>query len=204
MNQNREGTIIKIMKEHNGFLQRSKAEENGISPSMFSRYVLSNGLEKVSPGVYASVDSVVDDMFILQKRYPKIIFSGMSALYLLRLTDKIPNNIEFTVPKGYRVRKESIKMPFVCHIENRQDVFQIGNVNVQTLFGNEVSCFGMEKQIVEMIRKRRDYDSETFIKGIKTFLCKKNTDMAFLFEYARMRNIENKVFAILEIMNYEN
>lgn len=204
MNRYCEETIKRIMKENDGFLRRANAQESGISASMFTRYVLSNGLERVSRGVYVSADSTIDDMFVLQKRYPKIIFSGISALYLLRLTDKIPCSIEFTVPKGYRVRKESIKVPFVCHIENRRDVFQTGNINVQTMFGNEVSCFGMEKQIVEMIRKRRDYDSETFIKGIKAFLGKENADMSFLFEYARMRNAENKVFDILEIMKYEN
>lgn len=49
-----------------------------------------------------------------------------------------------------------------------------------------------------------EYESELFLKAVKTFLKNKNKDMDFLFEYARMRKIEEKVYHILEIMNYEN
>lgn len=58
--------------------------------------------------------------------------------------------------------------------------------------------------IVEIIRKRSDYDSETFIKIIKSFLKRKDKDINFLFESARLRKIEKKVFEILEIADYSN
>ena len=84
------------------------------------------------------------------------------------------------------------------------NLFQKGNVIVKTMFGNEVCCYSKEKMIVEMIWKMNEYDSELFLKAVKTFLKNKNKDMDFLFEYARMRKIEEKVYQILEIMNYEN
>ena len=58
--------------------------------------------------------------------------------------------------------------------------------------------------IIEMIRKRDEYDSELFLKAVKTFLRKNDNDMDFLFEYAKLRNIEEKVYQVLEIMDYEN
>ena len=54
--------------------------------------------------------------------------------------------------------------------------------------------------LVEIIRKQSDYDSETFIKAIKSFLKRKDKDMNFLFEYARLRKMDKKVFEILEIV----
>ncbi len=204
MKQNKMSKLDDIVKENDGVLLREEACKNGISSTSFSRYIRDNGLVKVSAGVYVSNQSVVDDFYLLQKRYPKIVFSGMSALYLHRLTDKIPEIIEFTVPKGYRIRKNTIQSPFVFHIENNLEFYEIGNVTKETMYGNKVSCFGMEKQIVEMIRKRKDYDSETFIKAIKTYLKNKNKDISFLIYYSRKRKMEYMVFELLEVLDYEN
>lgn len=204
MKQNCKEIMDEIIKNNDGLLIRKEAYAKGISSTSFSRYMQRNGFRKISAGVYASSASTIDEFYILQKRYPKIIFSGMSALYLLRLTDKIPEDIEFTVPKGYRIRKESLNSSIIFHIENDKNLYDIGNIKVQTMFGHEVFCFSNEKQIVEMIRKRNNYDSETFIKAIKTFLAKKDKNMSFLFEYAKKRKTEDKVFEILEILEYEN
>ena len=54
--------------------------------------------------------------------------------------------------------------------------------------------------IVEIIRKQSYYGGETFIKIIKNFLKRKDKDINFLFESARLRKIEKKVFEILEIV----
>ncbi len=128
----------------------------------------------------------------------------MTAFYLLGLTDGIPDSIEFTIPKGCRVRRESIGNNAICHIENNVDLFELGNANVETMFGNRVACFSGEKMAVEMIRKRDDYDSEMFLKAVKTFLKGKGRDMDLLFKCANMRKIEEKVYRILEAMDYED
>lgn len=58
--------------------------------------------------------------------------------------------------------------------------------------------------IVEMVRKRKDYDSELFLKAVKTFLKGKDKDVDFLFQYARKRKIKEKVYPMLEAMDYED
>ena len=55
--------------------------------------------------------------------------------------------------------------------------------------------------IVERIRKRKDYDSELFLKAVKTFLKGKDKDMDFLFPYAKKRKIEEKAYPMLEAMD---
>lgn len=202
MNQSYE-TLEKMMETGDGSLSRKDAVANGVPPASFARYVSSNNLVRIRRGVYAK-DGAIDDLFQLKRRYPKIVYSGMTALYLLGLTDRIPDSIEFTIPKGYRVRKGSVGDDAVCHIENNVDLFDLGNVSAETMFGNSVTCFSKEKMVVEMIRKRDDYDSELFLKAVKTFLKGKDKDMDFLFQYARMRKVEEKVYRILEAMDYED
>lgn len=204
MNQNYNEFFKNLAKLGNGCISRKDTIANGIPPVAFTRYVRSKNLVKVGPGVYANKDAIIDELFQLQKRYPKIVYSGISALYLLGLTDRIPDSIEFTIPKGYRIRKENLNSNVICHIENKIDFFQKGNTTVKTMFDNNVCCFSKEKMIIEMIRKRDEYDSELFLKAVKTFLRKNDNDMDFLFEYAKLRNIEEKVYQVLEIMDYEN
>ena len=202
MNQNY-STLEKMIVTGDGSISRKDALANGVPPAAFARYVSSNRLVRIRRGVYAK-DGAVDDLFQLQRRYPRIVYSGMTALYLLGLTDRIPDSIEFTIPKGYRVRKESIGSNVICHIENNGELFDSGNVSVETVFGNSVACFSKEKMVVEMMRKRDDYDSELFLKAVKTFLKGKDKNMDFLFKYARMRKVEEKVYRILEAMDFEN
>ncbi len=202
MNQNYE-TLERMMETGDGSISRKEAIAEGIPPATFARYVSSNNLVRIRRGVYAK-NETVDELFQLQRRYPRIVYSGMTALYLLGLTDRIPDSIEFTIPKGCRVRKESIGPNVIFHIENNVELFDLGNVSAETMFGNSVTCFSKEKMVVDMIRKRDDYDSELFLKAVKTFLKGKDKDMDFLFRYARMRKVEEKVYRILEAMDYED
>lgn len=202
MNQNYE-TLERMMETGDGSISRKEAIAEGIPPAAFARYVSSKNLVRISRGVYAK-NETVDELFQLQRRHPRIVYSGMTALYLLGLTDRIPDSIEFTIPKGYRVRKGSVGEDAVCHIENNEELFDLGNVSAETMFGNSVTCFSKEKMVVEMIRKRDDYDSELFLKAVKTFLKGKDKDMDLLFKCSRMRKIEEKVYRILEAMDYEN
>lgn len=199
---NRNYNILeKMIETGDGSISRKDAIADGIPPTAFARYVSSNHLVRIRRGVYAK-DGAVDELFQLQRRYLRIVYSGMTALYLLGLTDRIPDSIEFTIPKGCRVRKESIGSNFICHIENNKELFGLGNVSAETMFGNSVTCFSKEKMVVEMIRKRDDYDSELFLKAVKTFLKGKDKDMDLLFKYANMRKMEEKVYRILEVMDY--
>lgn len=202
MNQNYE-TLERMMETGDGSISRKEAIAEGIPPAAFARYVSSKNLVRISRGVYAK-NETVDELFQLQRRYPRIVYSGMTALYLLGLTDRIPDSIEFTIPKGYRVRKGRVGDDAVCHIENNEELFDLGNASAETMFGNSVTCFSKEKMVVEMIRKRDDYDSELFLKAVKTFLKGKGKDMELLFKYARMRKMEEKVYRILEAMDYED
>lgn len=203
MNQNF-NKLDKLMEIGDGSISRKDALANGVPPATFTRYVRLNQLVKIRRGVYAKTEGAVDDLYQFQRRYPKIVYSGITALYLLGLTDRIPDLMEFTVVKGYRVRKESVGSQAICHIENNAELFGMGNVNSKTIFGNTVTCFSKEKMVVEMIRKRDEYDSELFLKALKTFLKGTDKHMDFLFEYARMRKIEEKAYRILEVMDYEN
>lgn len=56
--------------------------EAGISKTYFMEYAKME-LERVAKGIYLSPDAWEDPFYLLQSRYPQIIFSHETSLYLL-------------------------------------------------------------------------------------------------------------------------
>ena len=50
----------------------------------------------------------------------------------------ILDSIDFMIPDGCRVRKKRIGHNIVCHIENNGELFGMGNVGGEAMFGNRV------------------------------------------------------------------
>lgn len=194
--------ILKIFSDNNGCITRKEIDAAKIPSWFLSDFVKRNNLNKVAPGFYSNDYFIADDYFILQKRFPKYVFSGMSALYLHHLTDKIPFFITVTAPLGYnpsREKKEVLKVHWIKDI----DIYKMGIIKVKTIFDNEVFVYDKERTICDLVKYRDKYDGETFIKAIKIYV-KEKPNQIKLFEYAKAMNIEKKMFEIMEIVMNEN
>ena len=191
--------LKQIFDNNGGYITTEDVRNANISSWFLSDFVKRNGLNKIAPGFYADNSYFPDDYYIIQRRYPKYIFSGMSALYIHHLTDKIPVNIEAGAPQGYNPTRNKIKTLLIRKISN-PDVYNLGISELKTPFGNKVKVYDEERTICDLIKYRDRYDGETFIKGIKLYVNKSNNQIK-LFRYARILGIEKKVFEIMELVN---
>ncbi|MCI6215596.1 MAG: type IV toxin-antitoxin system AbiEi family antitoxin domain-containing protein [Mollicutes bacterium] len=191
--------LKQIFDNNGGYITTEDVRNANISSWFLSDFVKRKDLNKIAPGFYADNSYFPDDYYIIQKRYPKYIFSGMSALYLHHLTDKIPVNIEVCAPQGYNPTRNKIKTLSIRKISN-PDVYNLGITELKTTFGNKVKVYDEERTICDLIKYRDRYDGETFIKGIKLYANKSNNQIK-LFRYARILGIEKKVFEIMELVN---
>ncbi len=189
--------IQKIFKNNGGFITRADIDAADIPSWFLSDFVKRNNLIKVAPGFYASNDFLVDDLFVLQKRFSKYIFSGISALYLHGLTDKIPIEIEVTAPQNYNPSRKIISNLSIHKISS-DDRYCLGIEEVKTMFGNIVKVYDAERTICDVIKYRDRYDSETFVKAVKSYIKKTNNQIK-LFRYARELGIEKKVYEVMEV-----
>lgn len=112
--------LRKLSDENNGYLFTAEVLSHKISKTYLSKFVKENGYERVAHGIYAAPDIWPDELYLLQKMNPKIIFSGETALYIHGLTDREYGRIEVTVPQGYnavhlrkkKIQVRSLKEPF--------------------------------------------------------------------------------------------
>lgn len=191
-----------IYQENQGFITRREMDERKIPSWFLSSFVKKKGLKKVAPGFYASPDFAVDDYWLLQMRYPKYIFSGMSALYLHNLTDKIPESIYVACPQGYHPSRKPLPLLVIQSI-SKEEIYSLGIEEVPTMFGNRVRAYDKERTICDLVKYRDRYDGETFVKAMKAYAVG-NPDQRKLFRYAKAMKMEKAVFEIMELVMNED
>ena len=194
--------IESVFRNNGGYITRKDIDNAGIPSWFLYDFVRKNKLIKIAPGYYANESYFADDYYILQKRYPKYVFSGMSALYIHHLTDKIPMEVEVTSPQGYHPSRKKIHGLSIHRISNKE-IYNLGITEVTTFFGNKVRVYDEERTICDLIKNRDKYDGETFIKAIKFYIRKTNNEIK-LRKYAKIMGISKKVFEIMEILNNDD
>ena len=190
--------LDRIFKTNGGYITREDIDNANIPSWFLSDFVKKNNLNKIAPGFYANDNFIVDDYLILQRRYPKYIYAGLSALYLLGLTDKIPTNIEVSAPQNYHPSRSKVDS-LIIHKLSNSNIYELGIKEVKTMFGNIVKTYDEERTICDVIKYRDKYDSETFNKAIKYYIRTINNQFK-LFKYARELGVEKKVYEVMELV----
>lgn len=190
-------TLNSILEANVGIITSAEAQEAGATRPAFSDYVRRHGLERTSRGVYIDPDVFPDEMALLQKRFPKAVFSHDSALYLHDLTDREPMPISVTVDSNYNagpLRDQGVRVHYA-----KPEWYELGLTEVKTPGGLNVRAYDKERTICDLIRKRAAFDPAVFGQAIRDYSRSKDKDLARLSSYARTMNMESRVYEVMEV-----
>lgn len=190
-------TLNSILEANVGIITSAEAQEAGATRPAFSDYVRRHGLERTSRGVYIDPDVFPDEMALLQKRFPKAVFSHDSALYLHDLTDREPMPISVTVDSNYNagpLRDQGVRVHYA-----KSEWYELGLTEVKTPGGLNVRAYDKERTICDLIRKRAAFDPAVFGQAIRDYSRSKDKDLARLSSYARTMNMESRVYEVMEV-----
>lgn len=190
--------IDKLLQENNGYLFSKDVEKAGISRTYLASYVKERQLEKVSKGIYISPDTWEDELYILQLRYPKIVFSGETALYLHGMIDREYSKITVTVPPKFN-RTRLLKEGVLVHQEKEEN-YNLGVINLETNFSNTVRAYDREKCICDLVKIRGKIDMQHYQTAIKTYMRDKEKDLHKLMKYAKSLNVQDEIMKYVEVM----
>ncbi len=190
--------IEKIIKKQKGTLLSSDLDKNGIPRTYLSMMVSEGKLERVERGVYVLPDSLEDEMFILQKKYPKLIYSHETALVLHQLSDRTPFEYSVTVSSGYKVVEAISNKSKVYYV--KEGLHMMGVVEVSSSMGNPINIYGVERTICDLIRSRNRIDIQIFSDALKRVSSKKGVDFYLMTEYARLFRVEKILNTYLEVL----
>ena len=195
--------LNKLLSQNGGFITRTQVDKNNISSWFLTDFVRKNNLEKLAPGFYAKTDWIPDDFFIFQYQYPKFIFSYESALYLLNLTDTLPQSFEVTGPKNYRPFNTK-NSAVIVHTDYKKETYELGITQIKTNLGNNVQVYNAEKTICDLIRHSQKIDSENYTKSLHNYAKLKDKNISRLIEYSKIMGIEKKVSEIMMVVLNES
>ena len=190
--------LKELAEKNNGVLQTKTAVEAGISKPMLAKFIKENHFEKASHGVYCSPDCWEDDLYLLQLRCSRTIFSHDSALYLLDMTDREPLHYTVTAKTGYNPSHLTVEGVKVFTV--KKELFLLGITTAPTPFGNTVTIYGPERTLCDMIRSRNSMDIQVFLDALKQYVRRKDKNIHTLMKYAEQFHIERRLLQYLEVL----
>jgi predicted transcriptional regulator of viral defense system len=190
--------LEKIIKNNHGTILTSELKQFGIPRAYLKKIVSEGKLERVQRGVYVDSDSIEDEMFYMQKKYPELVYSHETALYLHDLTDRTPFEYTATVSSGYKV-VENISSRFKIYYV-KKELHKLGVEKKVTIFGNTIETYDVERTICDIVRSRSRIDIQIFNDAIKRYARLEQKDILLLMEYADKLSIKNILRKYMEIL----
>lgn len=181
-----------------GIVMTKEVENKGIPRHYLTLFTREGKLERVAHGAYATPDAFEDDMYILQMKSPRVVFSHETALFSHDLTDRDPFEWSVTVPHGYngtKLREEGISVYSV-----KKPLHLMGITEVETVFGRKVTVYNKERTICDIIRNRNNMDIAILNEGIKRYLGSKDKNISLLLSYAKELRVQKIARRYMEIL----
>lgn len=190
--------IENIINKQKGTLLSLDLDKNKIPRTYLSMMVAEGKIERIGRGIYVLPDLLEDEMFILQKKYPNLIYSHETALFLHELSDRTPFEYSVTVPSGYKVVNAISEKSKIYYV--KKELHLMGTAEGKTSLGNTLSIYNVERTICDILRSRNRIDIQIFSDALKRVVKKKNLDYALLMEYAKKLNVEKILNTYMEVL----
>lgn len=190
--------IIKMAKENNGTVTTAMVVAAGFSRGNIKYLVDKGMIEKSTRGVYILPEVWEDEIFNLQSRFKRGIYSHETALFLWDLTDRTPNRYNMTFPSNYNLTKPKEEN---IHCTQCKDVlYDLGIEEVITPGGNTVRAYSVERTLCDILRPHSYVDIQVVTEAFKRYATRMDKNIPTLSEYAKMLKVEKKLRAYLEVL----
>jgi len=190
--------ILNMAKENNGTVTSAMVDGAGFSRGNIKYLVDSGMLEKTARGIYILPEVWEDEMYHLQNRFKRGIYSHETALFLFDLTDRTPNRYYMTFPLNYNLTKA--KNENIRCMQCKPDLYELGITEAITPGGNTVRVYNVERTLCDILRTYSHIDIQIVSEAYKRYATRKDKNIPLLSEYAKKFRVEDKVRNYLEVL----
>ena len=190
--------IIKMAKGNNGTVTTAMVVAAGFSRGNIKYLVDKGMIEKSSRDIYILPEVWGDEIFNLQNRFKRGIYSHETALFLWDLTDRTPNRYHMTFPMNYNLtnpKKENIR----C-VQCKKEIYDLGIEEVTTPGGNIVRVYSVERTLCDILKTHSHVDIQVVTEAFKRYAANSNKNIPVLSEYAKLLKVETKLRSYLEVL----
>jgi predicted transcriptional regulator of viral defense system len=193
-----EERILHMAETHQGMITSTQVTEAGIPRRCLSSMVHRGLLVRVERGVYTLPQTWEDELFILQWRFSRGIFSHETALYLHAMTDRTPSRYTMTFPFGYNpgnVLKRGVEAKVV-----NEETYPLGIMTLASPGGNSLKVYDIERTLCDMVRTRHKADIQVVNQAMRMYAGSREKDIARLMDYAQRLRVKSKIVTYMEIL----
>ena len=190
--------IIKMARENNGVVTTEMIAAAGFSRGNIKYLVDKGKLEKSSRGVYILPGVWDDEIFNLQNRFKRGIYSHETALFLWDLTDRTPNRYCMTFPINYNLTKP--KQENICCMQCKMELYALGSAEAVTPGGHTVVVYSAERTLCDILKSRSRVDIQVVTEAFKRYAARTDKNIPLLSEYAKILRVETRLRAYLEVL----
>lgn len=190
---------LRTLLEHGGnVVTTAQANQAGISNERLRLLVKSGDLQRIAHGVYMEPHELEDRMYTWQLRRAKLIYSHDTALFLHGLTDRDPLSYTVTVPSGYNT--SGLRMAGFTVFTIKPTLHEVGIGVADTVFGNPVRVYGLERTVCDIVRSRSRLDPAIISEAVKRYVSRRDKNLGLLMPLAGQFGIARLLRTYLEVL----
>ena len=190
--------ILNMAHNNNGLVTSTQVTRAGISREHLRGLVNKGLLERSERGVYIVPTVFNDEMFNLQARFKRGIFSHGTALFLLDLTDRTPAKYSMSFPLGYNTT--ALKSENVKYYRVKEPLYDLGIMEINSPCGNPVRCYNAERTLCDILKSRSNSDIQVVTDAFKRYTRLDKRDIPQLSSFAKLCKVEKKLRAYMEVL----
>jgi len=194
-----DSNMIEIMiKDNNGFITAAQVTAAGIQRRTLSELVVAKRLYRAARGIYALPETWEDEMYFLQYRFTKGVFSCETALYLHGLSDRTPHTYTLTFPHGYNaagLKKHNAKAKF-----SKLEIYGLGITEGKSPLENPIRVYDVERTLCDIVKGNNSCDIQLVNQAMKAYAGSKEKDIAKLIASAERLRVKPKILRYMEVL----
>jgi len=183
--------LIKPFEEHNGILTSKMANKYGVHDSTLRKAVERGDIQKFSRGIYFLNDASFDDLYMLQLKYPKGVYSHETAVMLHWLSTNYPFVFHISFPRGYHLNnaeEQNIKSYYVSKYNLTDEYVEVMN----SWDSNPLRVTNLEKTVIDML-KIQNATPGLVDEMVDDYLNREDKDIERLKVYGKRFNLESVI-----------
>ncbi|GHU70809.1 transcriptional regulator [Clostridia bacterium] len=183
---------------HAGVIRTADALNAGLSRTTLMNLERSGVLDRVARGQYILADVFIDELFIMQQRYPGMTYSHETALFLHDMSERTPPCYSVTLPSNARLSATfpaDVKKYYI-----KPTLFMLGQTTLPSKMGHYITAYDTERTICDILRSRNRVDSQTVSTALKQYTIRKHNDYKKLSEYAETFGVTKLLRQYLEVL----
>ena len=190
---------IKRMLEasENGIITSAQVTEAGLHRNTLQHLVKDGEIYRFGRGLYVRSNSWEDDLYLLQKKYGRGIYSHDTALYLLGYSDRTPAKYTMTFPKGYNA--PSLKQETIIVKRVVPENYEFGQIQIKSPAGNLIRTYDLERTLCDILRGNGS-DIQIITDAMKRYAASGEKNIHKLMQYAERLRVRPKVLRYLEVL----